>query len=106
MKKEILQIKNFIQLFQLKHEKSLPKNHKLHNNPYKPLFCYNWRDGILKSSALKIHACITDIVSHIYEETKRVMKGTIYEDSWYFYHDALSLITSVTCKIGCKRRDY
>ena len=37
---------------------------------------------------------IRTVVSHIFESTKEAFKGTKFEDSWYMYHDALSLMSS------------
>ena len=47
---------------------------------------------------MKSVVCITDVVRHMYNESARVMEGTVHEDSWYFYNSVLSLMTSVTCK--------
>ena len=38
------------------------------------------------------------MVKHIYYESRRLMEGTKYSDNWFFYHDALSLMTSKSCK--------
>ena len=32
-----------------------------------------------------------------------VMKGTLHEEDWVFYHDALSVMTSKECIIGLKQ---
>ena len=39
--------------------------------------------------------CIKKLIKHIYEELRRVMRNTKYENSWVFYHDELSLMTSI-----------
>jgi hypothetical protein len=38
--------------------------------------------------------CVTELVTHIYKESKRVMKGTTHEKDWVLYHDALLLMTA------------
>jgi len=38
--------------------------------------------------------CITDLVTHICTESARVMHGTVHENNWVFYHDALQLMTT------------
>ena len=34
------------------------------------------------------------------------MEGTQYENNWYFYHDALSLMTSARTKERMKQKGY
>ena len=41
---------------------------------------------------------INQLVQQIYDNTKKVFAGTVYEDDFSFYHDALSLMTSQSCK--------
>jgi hypothetical protein len=50
------------------------------------------------------YVCITELVRHIHDETQKVMKGTKHEDDWYFYHDALSLMTAKDTIEWIKRR--
>ena len=43
---------------------------------------------------LKNFCSVQDLVTHIYTESKKFYEGTEFEDNWYFYHDALSLMTA------------
>jgi hypothetical protein len=40
------------------------------------------------------YVCVTKMIEHIVAESALIFKGTKYEDSWVFYHDALSLMTA------------
>jgi hypothetical protein len=48
---------------------------------------------IRQCSALSGNRCVTDMIDHIDNETKIVMKGTKNEGRGLWYHDALSLMT-------------
>ena len=71
-------------------------DHRLHPNPYQSRYPDDFTERIRTSSAMKPFVCITRLISFILDECKRVMHGTIHEDDWYFYHDALSLMTAST----------
>jgi len=43
---------------------------------------------------------------YIYTESERMFKGTDFEDSWYFYHDALSVMTSASTIEWMKEMGY
>lgn len=34
------------------------------------------------------------MIKHIHDESEKLFKNTKYEDSWYYYHDALTLKTA------------
>ena len=40
------------------------------------------------------------------EKADEVMKGTVFENDWYFYHDALSLMTSKDCLHWMKETNF
>ena len=44
------------------------------------------------------YVSIVDMVQHIHDESQRVMNGTVHENDWFFYHDALSLMKAKECK--------
>jgi hypothetical protein len=48
---------------------------------------------IRQCSALSGYRCVTEMIDHIDNETKIVMKGTKNEGRGLWYHDALSLMT-------------
>ena len=56
-----------------------------------------WRDAVKKASALSGHACVSDLVKHIVLKTKECYEGTEHEDTYWFYHDALSQLTHDSC---------
>jgi hypothetical protein len=40
----------------------------------------------------------------MHDESAALMRGTSFEDSWYFYHGDLSLITAKSCMAWMKER--
>ena len=69
-------------------------NYKTKANPYQAKYGDKWKDEIDKCVALSPYVCVTSMIDHIIKESQKIMDGTVYEKSWYFYHDALSLMTS------------
>jgi hypothetical protein len=67
-----------------------PINHKLADNPYLSLYGDSWLSKIKTVTALSSYCDIQDMVTHIYNETKKLYMGSPYEKNFYFYHDALS----------------
>jgi hypothetical protein len=45
---------------------------------------------IIKQSVNKKYCCITELMDHVVEESKRVYEGTVHENTFFIYHDALS----------------
>ena len=60
----------------------------------------------MKSRTFLRTKCMADYIHHLMPESERVMKGTIHEDSWIVYHDALSLMTSNSTKEWMKKKGY
>ena len=58
-----------------------------------------WRGEIKKVKDLSLHICVTGLITHIVNETKLAYKGTKYEETYLFYHDALQQMTDI---ILCK----
>ena len=53
-----------------------------------------WEDAISSSSVMSPFVSIKSLVTYIITESSRIMRGTAHEDDWYFYHDALALMTA------------
>lgn len=64
-----------------------------------------WEDEIRKTPAPSPFVPVSDLVDFIIEESDRLMKGTIHENDWLFYHDVLSLLTSKDC-LDYMRKKY
>ena len=74
-------------------------DHRKADNPYKSKYGEaNWENELKNCSHMKTYCCITDYIQHIHDESAAVIQGTRYENTWYFYHDALALMTSKTTK--------
>ena len=56
-----------------------PTDHRLHDNPYESLYSTIWEDEIKKTNRFKGIACVTDMVTHIYNHSKAFFAGTRYE---------------------------
>ena len=56
-----------------------------------------WEGCIAKSPTLSAYCCVKDLVRHINEETKALYKGTQYQDTYLFYHDALTQMSDSRC---------
>jgi hypothetical protein len=53
-----------------------------------------WKDQIRKCSQMSQYICVIQLVEHIVTESAKLFIGTQFEETWSFYHDALSLMTS------------
>ena len=81
-------------------------DHRKAPNPYMSRYGTNWENVLKQSSHFSSYVVITDYIEHIVTESQKIMKGTLYEDDWYFYHDALSLMTSAKTKQWMKDKNY
>lgn len=82
-------------------------DHRKNKNPYFSRFGKNlWRDEVLKSAIMKTVVNVQDLVEYIVRVSREHFKGTVYEDDWYFYHDALTLMTAVETTDWMKNRGY
>ena len=69
-------------------------DHRAALNPYESRFPDDHEVKLKNSSALKPFVCVTDLISWMIKESHRMMRGTVHAEDWYFYHDALSLMTA------------
>jgi hypothetical protein len=68
-------------------------DHRKTDNPYKSMYGDEWNVEILKTAHFNKVKCIAEMVEHIVDKTREIMKDTKYENYFYFYHDALSQMT-------------
>ena len=72
-----------------------PRDHRTHQNPYHSKWGpIEGEKKIRNCAALNKFCCIKELVIHIVDESKAMFKGTDHENNWFFYHDALSVMTS------------
>ena len=76
------------------------------DNPYKSQCGNGWKIYLKKSVTFSHSLLIADFIEHMMCESNRVMEGTIHEDTWMVYHDALSLMTSKGTKNWMKKKRY
>jgi len=65
---------------------------------YESRYGEGWEQHVKDSYLMKGFIDVRDMVRHIYSKSKELMKGTKYEDNWFFYHDALSLMKAKDTK--------
>lgn len=63
-------------------------------NPYEKKWGDNWRDVVVNTAFMRNYVDVQDYVTHVFEESRNVFKGTTHEHDWMVYHDALSLMTA------------
>ena len=85
---------------------ALVVDHTKEANPYKSLYGEEWEQKIGESHFMKKYICVTKLIKHIHDKSAAVMKGTEYENDWYFYHDALSLMTANRTITWMKEQGY
>jgi hypothetical protein len=75
-------------------------------NPYEAKYgASEWRNKIRTATSLRAYVCITEMIEHIWAETAKLYEGTKYEDKWYVYHDALTLMTAADTIAWMKEKD-
>ena len=84
----------------------LPVDHRKAENPYVSKFGDEWETQLRKSSAFSHSIVITEYIQHMMEQSALVMKGTKHEESWYVYHDSLSIMTSAKTKEWMEKMGY
>ena len=72
-------------------------NYQKEDNPFKARYGDNWEVEIQKCKEFNSIICVKELVRHINEKTKQAYQGTKYEDTYLFYHDALSQMTDRDC---------
>jgi hypothetical protein len=82
-------------------------DHRQADNPYLSLYGEEeWEKRIKRSVTLAAYISIADMIEFMVSESQRVMKGTYHEDDWFFYHDALSLMTAASTIQWMREKDY
>ena len=51
-------------------------------------------DKLKSSTAMSKFSCITDLIRFMMNELEKLMKGSVHEDNFFIFHDALVLITA------------
>ena len=81
-------------------------DHRLSANPYLSKFGAEWEKHLKASATFSHSACICDYIEHIMSESERIMKGTIHENTWMVYHDALAIMTAKATKEWMAEKGY
>ena len=79
------------------------KDHTLSDNPLKSLYGDKWKQ---KSKTCRGFCSINELIDHMFTESEKMFKGTINEDDYAVYHDALSLMTANEPIEYMKRKGY
>ena len=81
-------------------------DHQKHSNPCESRYGDAWVNEIKEIGTRKKFVCIKELIIHVVEETRRVMSRTKFQDNFYFYHDALSLMTAAETRNWMREQDY
>jgi transposase-like protein len=76
------------------------------DNPYKERYGDQWQERIRATSQMSPSVCVAKMIKHIVAESALIFRGTKYEDSWFFNHDALSLMTAKETVEWMKEKGY
>merc|ERR1712032_613683 len=84
-----------------------PIDHRKHTNPYVSKFGDNDWEHYCDKAALNSQICITALIDHIFDTTKKFYNPNQGDDNeWWVYHDALSLMTAKESVEYMKRKEY
>ena len=64
-------------------------DHRAASNLYQSRYGSSWEEEIKNTRFMKQYSCVRDLVKHIHDHLKETFKGTVHEDDWFFYHNAL-----------------
>ena len=87
-------------------ERPIPVDHRKAANPYESKYGDDWRKYIVKSPTMNNSVMITDYITHMMEESERIMRGTKHQEDWVIFHDALSLMTAVETKEWMEKKGF
>ena len=77
-------------------------------NPFEARYGSEWEKKYLSSTiaGMRDKVCVTDLVTHIHNTTKAAYKGTKYEDTYLWSHDALTQMFDKTCIEWMKEQGF
>ena len=81
-------------------------DHRKSDNPYRSKYGTHWEEEIRKTISMKQYICVRDLVEHIHDCSKETFAGKTHENTWYFYHDALKLMTAKSTVNWMKEQGY
>ena len=83
-----------------------PTNHAKADNPCSSLHGQEWENKIKTFSGMSTYCDVRDMITRIYEETKKACIGSPFESNFYFYHDALSQMNNTETIEWMKMKGY
>lgn len=81
-------------------------DHRRAENPYKSKYGDDWRRHVANDLRTHNAVCVTELIEHMVNESAKFYKNTKYEDTWYFYHDALSQLSDKKTKAWMREKGY
>ena len=81
MTSAVIKLRTYISHFKVLESRPPSIYHGKDDNLYESLYCRQWRDEVINSTAMKLFVCIPNLVTYIYKESERIMKGNVHEDS-------------------------
>ena len=81
-------------------------DHRKYDNPYESKYGNNWKEKIRESVLMKQYVCIRDLIQHIHDCSMEAFLSTPYDNTWYFYHDALKQKTAKSTVAWMKDKGF
>ena len=75
-------------------------------NPYQARYGATWVEEISKTSFMNKYMSIRELVQKIHDRSESIFKGTVHEEDWFFYHDALSQLTAKSTVAWMEEKGY
>ena len=83
-----------------------PINYSTCDNPYEALFGDKWEEEIKNHSLLKGFVCVTDLIEHMWSEIEKHYKDTVHKETWWVYHNTLSIMCEKVTINWMKEKGY
>ena len=87
-------------------------DYRKYSNPYQQKYDPDntnpekWLEAIRNAPNLRKFCCVTDLVEHVMRVAIDYFKDTKFENNWFLYHDALSLMTAIDCQAWMQEKGY
>ena len=70
------------------------KDHRKEKNLYLSRYGEIWVDKLKSSTEMSKFCCINDLLRFMLNEAEKMMKGSVHEEYFFIFHDALVLMTA------------
>ena len=82
------------------------KYHGKVKNPYLLIYGEIWADKLKSSSSISKFCCIIDLIHFMMKEAEKLVKGSVHEDNFFIFHNALVLMKLKETITWMKENNY